>query len=182
MRKVPDTFAEGPRCFCTRWNSKAGTLRAKPHHMPSSTQGVAPFLPPCAHWCGRSPNRTLSSTSYFSVGDNLLIISKNIKLGLPISVDLIHLFPCVSNTYLPRRQGGISPFCGMFSSTSSLSVATTRVLRGDSHVLGLFRSYPPPARGVIATLTAFIPQYPTLDRAAPSLGWGSACAMGTLSP
>ena len=133
-------FAEGPRCFCTRWNSNTGTLRTKPHHMPSSAQGVAPFLPPCAPWCGRSPNRTLSSTSYFSVGDNLLIISKIIKLGLSKSKDLIHLSNCVPATCLPRRQGGTSPFCGMFSATSSLRVATTRVLRGDSHAYDL---YPP---------------------------------------
>ena len=82
-----------------------------------------------------------------AVEDNCLAISNIIKLGLPISVDPIHLFPCVSNTYPPRRQGGASPFCGMFSSTSSLSVATTRVLRGDSHVLGLFRSYHPLRKG-----------------------------------
>ena len=103
-------FAEGPPRVCGRWNSNTGTLCAKPHHMPSSAQGVAPSLPPCAPWCGRSPNRTLSSTSYFAVGDNLLIISKIIKLGLPILVDPIHLFPCVSNTYLPCRRDGISPF------------------------------------------------------------------------
>ena len=33
---------------------------------------------------------------------------------------------------------------------------------------------------MIATLTALIHQCPSLDRAAPSLGWGSACAMGVL--
>ena len=103
LRKVTHAFAEGPRCFCTRWNSNTLTLRAKPHHMPSSAQGVAPFLPPCAPWC-------VSSTSYFSVGDNLLIISKIIKLGLSKSKGLIHLSPCVSNTYPQRRQDDISPF------------------------------------------------------------------------
>gem|GEM_PF-5189389 len=137
----------GRLCFCGRWNSNTRTLRAKPHHMHSSAQGVAPFLPPCAPWCGRSPNRTLSSTSDFSVGDNLLIISKIIKLGLSKSKGLIHLSPCVLATYLSCRQDGISPFCGMFSSSSSLSVATARVLRGDSHVLGLFCSHHPFRRG-----------------------------------
>ena len=33
---------------------------------------------------------------------------------------------------------------------------------------------------MIATLKTSIHQCPTLDRAAPSLGWGSACAMGVL--
>ena len=123
LRKVPAVFAQG------------GIPRR------------GPCLPPCSPWCGRHPNRTPSSTSYFSVGDNLLIISKIIKLGLSKSKDLIHLSNCVPATCLPRRQGGTSPFCGMFSATSSLRVATTRVLRGDSHVLGLFRSHHPFRRG-----------------------------------
>jgi len=39
-------FAEGPRCFCPRWNQRAGTSYAKPHHTPSGVLGVATFLPP----------------------------------------------------------------------------------------------------------------------------------------